>query len=153
MSFWCLQFSQKKNENNSTWGTIVVKSNFFVQFLGELKIPKRHFEINWPLASEFICLFHFKITHVLYAIVFIVRSKLWVYRNSVWLEELRSNSWGKWSWPEHRLEEKNLEQFSRPHEMSVRTCLKFKMKPKKRRERSVFRPAESLKMHSWNSWI
>ena len=116
-------------------------------------IPKRHFEINWPLASEFICLFHFKITYVLYAIVFIVRSKLWVYRNSVWLEELRSNSWGKWSWPEHRLEEKNLEQFSRPHEMSVRTCLKFKMKPKKRRERSVFRPAESLKMHSWNSWI
>ena len=39
---------KKKNENNSTWGTIVVKSNFFVRFLGELKIPKRHFEINWP---------------------------------------------------------------------------------------------------------
>ena len=49
MSFWCLQFSQKTNENNSNWGTIVVKSNFFVRFLGELKIPKRHFEINWPL--------------------------------------------------------------------------------------------------------
>ena len=44
----------KKNKdvqsNNSTWGTIVVKSNFFVRFLGELKIPKRHFEINRPLA-------------------------------------------------------------------------------------------------------
>ena len=44
----------KKNKdvqsNNSTWGTIVVKSNFFVHFLGELKIPKRHFEINRPLA-------------------------------------------------------------------------------------------------------
>ena len=26
MSFWCLQFSQKMNKNNSTWGTIVVKS-------------------------------------------------------------------------------------------------------------------------------
>ena len=51
MSFWCLQFSQKTNENNPTWGTIVVKSNFFVCFLGELKIPKRHFEINWPLAT------------------------------------------------------------------------------------------------------
>ena len=84
MSFWCLQFSQKTNENNSTWGTIVVKLNFFVCFLGELKIksvswkieplqyiaiyyngtlsqivfvrflgelktPKRHFEIKWPL--------------------------------------------------------------------------------------------------------
>ena len=31
--------------------TIVVKSNFFVRSLGELKIPKRHFEINWPLES------------------------------------------------------------------------------------------------------
>ena len=42
---------KKTNENNLTWGTIVVKSNFFVHFLGELKIPKRHFEINWPLES------------------------------------------------------------------------------------------------------
>ena len=49
MSFWRLQFSQKTNENNSTWGTKVVRSNFFVPFLGELKIPKRHFEINGPL--------------------------------------------------------------------------------------------------------
>ena len=49
MSFWCLQLSQKKNEDNSTWGTIEVKSNFFACFLEELKIPKRHFEINWPL--------------------------------------------------------------------------------------------------------
>ena len=45
-SFWCLQFSQKTNKNNSTRDTIVVKSNFFVHFLGELKIQKRHFEIN-----------------------------------------------------------------------------------------------------------
>ena len=51
MSFWCLQFSQKSNENNSTWGTLLVKSNFFLRFLEELKIPKRHFEINWPLAD------------------------------------------------------------------------------------------------------
>ena len=39
----------KTNENNSTWGTIVVKLNFLVRFLGEMKLPKRHFEINWPL--------------------------------------------------------------------------------------------------------
>ena len=50
MYFWCLQFSQKMNKNNSTWGTIEVKLIFFVRFLGELKIPKRHFKINWPLA-------------------------------------------------------------------------------------------------------
>ena len=50
MYFGCLQFSQKMNENNSTWGTIV-KSNFFVHFLGELEIPKRHFEIKWPLSN------------------------------------------------------------------------------------------------------
>ena len=51
MSFWCLQFFQKTNENNSTWGTIVylVMSNFFVRFLEELKTPKRHFEISWHL--------------------------------------------------------------------------------------------------------
>ena len=53
MSFWCLQFSQKMNENNSTWGTLVVKSNFFVRFFGELKVPKGHFEINWPLVFSF----------------------------------------------------------------------------------------------------
>ena len=53
MSFWCLQFYQKTNENNSTWGTIVVKLISFVRFLGELKITKRHFEINWPLV--FVC--------------------------------------------------------------------------------------------------
>ena len=49
MSFWCVQFSQETNENNLTQGTIVIKSNFFVHFLGELKISKRHFKINWPL--------------------------------------------------------------------------------------------------------
>ena len=42
---------KKMNENNLSWGTIVVKSNIFVHFLGKFKIPKRHFEINWPLAS------------------------------------------------------------------------------------------------------
>ena len=54
MSFWCLQFSQKMNENNLTWGTIVCSKVelFFVGFLGELKIPKRHFEINWPLPTK-----------------------------------------------------------------------------------------------------
>ena len=51
MSFWCLQFSQKRMKNNSTWGTIVAKSIFFVHFWGELKIPKRHFKINWPLTE------------------------------------------------------------------------------------------------------
>ena len=43
---------KKTNENKSTWGTIVVKSNFFIPYFGELKIPKRHFEINWPLADQ-----------------------------------------------------------------------------------------------------
>ena len=35
MYFWCLQFSQKTNENNSTLGTVVVKSNFLINFLWE----------------------------------------------------------------------------------------------------------------------
>ena len=60
MSFWCLQFFQKTNKNNSTWGT--VKLIFFIHFLGELKIPKRHFKINWPLVNvkyEFRIFFKF----------------------------------------------------------------------------------------------
>ena len=35
----------------SAWGTILVKHNFFVHFFGELKIPKRHFKIDWPLGN------------------------------------------------------------------------------------------------------
>ena len=46
--FSVFDFSQKTNENNSTWGIIVVKSNFFVRFLRELRMPKSPFEINWP---------------------------------------------------------------------------------------------------------
>ena len=57
MSFWCLQFFQKTNENNSTWGIIVVMSNFFVSFLEELSIPKSHFEINWALGLRAIVTF------------------------------------------------------------------------------------------------
>ena len=50
MSFWCLQFFQRMNENNSTWGTIVVGSIFFVHFWKNWRyVQKRHFEINWPL--------------------------------------------------------------------------------------------------------
>ena len=42
-------FSQKTNENKSTWGIIVVKLHFFDGFLGELRIPKNPFKINWSL--------------------------------------------------------------------------------------------------------
>ena len=49
ISFWCLQFFQKMDENNSTWGIIVVRSNCFVCCLEELRIPRSPFEINWPL--------------------------------------------------------------------------------------------------------
>ena len=49
---WCFQFSQKTQLE----APYVVKSNFFfVCFFGELKIPKRHFEINWPLVMKHIC--------------------------------------------------------------------------------------------------
>ena len=43
--------SKKTNENNSTWGIVVVKLNFFVRFSEELRIAKSPFEINWPLAK------------------------------------------------------------------------------------------------------
>ena len=50
--FGFVDFLQKTNENKSTWGIIVVKSNLFVPFLEEIDDPKNRFEINWPLAKE-----------------------------------------------------------------------------------------------------
>ena len=47
--FGVFNFFQKTNKNKSTWGIKVVKSNYFVRFLEELRIPKSPFEINWPL--------------------------------------------------------------------------------------------------------
>jgi hypothetical protein len=49
MSFWYLQFSQKTNENFWLYYYGTSSRIVFVRFLGELKTPKRHFEINWPL--------------------------------------------------------------------------------------------------------
>ena len=42
--FGAFKFFQKMNENKSTWGIIVVKSNFFVRFLEEWRIPKTTFK-------------------------------------------------------------------------------------------------------------
>ena len=50
--FDVFNFSQKTNKNKSTWGIIVVKLNFFIHFLGGLRIPKIPFEINWPLRGK-----------------------------------------------------------------------------------------------------
>ena len=52
MSFWYLQFSQKTNEKIRLYYYGTSSRIVFVRFLGELKTPKRHFEINWPLASQ-----------------------------------------------------------------------------------------------------
>ena len=51
MSFWYLQFSQKTNEKIWLYyyGTQV---ELFLFLFGELKTPKRHFEINWPLGDK-----------------------------------------------------------------------------------------------------
>ena len=57
ISKWFLgvvDFPPKTNENKSTWGTIVVKSNLFVRFLEEIDDLKKHFEINWPLGIEIV---------------------------------------------------------------------------------------------------
>ena len=47
--FGVFSFLQKTNENKSTWGIIVVKSNSFVHFLEETLSWKNHFEFVWPL--------------------------------------------------------------------------------------------------------
>ena len=51
--FCVFKFFQKTNKNKLNWGIIVVKLNFFVCFLEELRIPKSPFEINWPLVQSF----------------------------------------------------------------------------------------------------
>ena len=51
MSFWYLQFSQKTNEKIPLYFFSTLSQIVFVHFLGELKTPKRHFEINWPLTK------------------------------------------------------------------------------------------------------
>ena len=48
--FGVFNFPKKQKKNNLTWGSIVIKSNFFVCFFGIQK--KRHFEIKWPLNME-----------------------------------------------------------------------------------------------------
>ena len=47
---------KKKNVNKLTWGIIVAKSNFFVRFLEESRIPKSPFDINWPLVYYILTL-------------------------------------------------------------------------------------------------
>ena len=47
--FVVFDFLQKTNENKSTWGIILVKSNSFVRFLEEIEDIKNPFEIIWPL--------------------------------------------------------------------------------------------------------
>ena len=49
MSFWYLQFPQKMNKKQFDFRYDRSKVFFFIRFLGELKTPQRHFEINWPL--------------------------------------------------------------------------------------------------------
>ena len=58
MSFCCLQFSPKTKETNPTLCTIGVKWFVLVRFLGELKIPKRHFEINQEASGKKLSLPH-----------------------------------------------------------------------------------------------
>jgi hypothetical protein len=52
MSFWYLQFSQKTNEKIQLYYYGTSSRIVFDRFLGELKTPKIHFEINSPLADK-----------------------------------------------------------------------------------------------------
>ena len=52
MSFWCHRFDQKINEIFLRISALASKkrlNQIFFGFLGDLKTPKRHFEINRPL--------------------------------------------------------------------------------------------------------
>ena len=50
--FGVFDFFKKLNENKSTWGIIVVKSNSFVHFLEESAAWKNHYDFVWPLVTK-----------------------------------------------------------------------------------------------------
>ena len=50
MSFWCLQIDQKTNQVFVRLSALASKKSWF---LVDLKRPKEHFEINWPLCYFF----------------------------------------------------------------------------------------------------
>ena len=55
ISKWLLgvvDFLQKTNENKSTWGIIVVKSNLFIPFFERNVGLKNNFDFVWPLNFE-----------------------------------------------------------------------------------------------------
>ena len=54
MSFGNLQFSQKTNKTIQLYYNGTSSRIVFVPYLGELKTPRRHFKINWPLGQIFV---------------------------------------------------------------------------------------------------
>ena len=69
--FGVLNFFQNTNENKSTWVIMIVKSNFFIHFLEELRIPTSPYEINWPLLIQkyFFVLQRISLARALYAVL------------------------------------------------------------------------------------
>ena len=58
--FGVFDFFQKTNENKSTWGIIVVKSNSFVRFLEEMSAWKNHFDFVTGIQLRIILSFEMK---------------------------------------------------------------------------------------------
>ena len=54
MSIWYFQFFQKTNKKIWLYHYGTSSRIVFIRFSEELKIPKRHFEINWPLYVNYI---------------------------------------------------------------------------------------------------
>jgi hypothetical protein len=85
-TFWYLQFFQKTDLKSlifalarGTSSPSLLEQKFFIRFLEELKTPKRHFEINWPLPVPKKCFtfwhhcwwefLEFKITNLFFDII------------------------------------------------------------------------------------
>ena len=52
MSFGAFNFFQKSNENKSTWGIIVVKTNLFVRYLFGRNVSKLGAKLHWELEQQ-----------------------------------------------------------------------------------------------------
>ena len=54
MSFAAISPKERTKTSQPEVSYVVGKSNFFVRFLWELRMPKSPFEINWPLNQRHI---------------------------------------------------------------------------------------------------
>ena len=107
MFFWVVDFLKKTNENKSTWGIIVVKTNSFVRFLEEFMAWQFAFEIIWPLAQ-----FHSLLSTNNIGCIFATHSLTYSnlhhsIKSKEKYSEKEMKKWNEWEWSDVRKKSKS----------------------------------------------